>query len=218
MSAPETSLTAVELTTLDDLELVIEQGLAGFIEVGAALGRIRDRKLYRATHSTFEVYVRERWGLSRSVAYQRIDAAEVAGTLSAIADTPNEAVTRALAPLKDAPEKLRETWNNVVELHGPKPTAGQVRDIVAGDGDVAENDDHHHGDRAGRTLSKARGQRASQACTRLLLISMLFELDDALLDDIEGIEHFDRGEFLQGLRAGRRGLNRLIRRVEERGA
>jgi hypothetical protein len=133
MSEDTQVLTAVEATNLDDLELVIEKGLAGFVEVGQALQRIRDGRLYREGFATFEDYCRERWSLSRSYAYQVIDGAKIAGTLSAIADTPgpaNEAVARELTPLKDEPEQVQQVWQETVQEHGPKPTAGQVREVV----------------------------------------------------------------------------------------
>lgn len=60
------------------IEATIAQGLKSFIEVGNALQEIRDRKLYRNTHGTFEEYCREQWGLNRSYAYELIDAATVA--------------------------------------------------------------------------------------------------------------------------------------------
>ncbi len=54
--------------TLADLEAVIGRGLDTFVEVGLALGAIHERRLYRATHSTFEDYCRERWGMDRTYA------------------------------------------------------------------------------------------------------------------------------------------------------
>jgi hypothetical protein len=127
------ALTAVDATDLHDLEQVVEQGLATFVEVGKALATIKDRRLYRETHETFEAYCSERWGISRSYAYRQIDGAQVAEIVSPNGDSPapaSEAVARELAPLKNDPEKAREAWGNVVELHGPKPTAGQVRETV----------------------------------------------------------------------------------------
>jgi hypothetical protein len=126
-------LTAVEATDLHDLEQTIEKGLAGFIEVGRALKSICDGKLYREKFGTFEEYLKERWGLSRAHAYRQIEASAVVNALSPTGDTPaptSERVARELAPHKDDPEKLRQTWDNVVELHGPKPTATQTREVV----------------------------------------------------------------------------------------
>jgi DNA N-6-adenine-methyltransferase (Dam) len=127
-------LTAVEATDFDDLERVIERGLAGFVEVGRALESIRDKKLYRETHGTFEHYLRERWGMSRAHAYRQIEAAGVAGILSPIGDTPaTEAVARELAPvLHDQGEAaVVEVWREMRTKHGDRLTAEKVRRAVA---------------------------------------------------------------------------------------
>ena len=42
-------------------EMVIEMGWSTFVEVGLALARIRDARLYRIEFDTFETYCRERW-------------------------------------------------------------------------------------------------------------------------------------------------------------
>jgi hypothetical protein len=56
-----TALTAGERLDLTAAETIIREGLEKFIEVGQALAEIRDRRLYRATHRTFEEYAHERW-------------------------------------------------------------------------------------------------------------------------------------------------------------
>jgi hypothetical protein len=66
-----------EATHLARCEAVIERGVAVFTEVGRALTEIRDGKLYRAKHKTFEAYCDARWGIVRSRAYQLIDQAKV---------------------------------------------------------------------------------------------------------------------------------------------
>ncbi len=58
---------------------------------------IRDKRLYRQTHSTFEAYCRERWGWSRQRAYQQIEAASYVSSLSTGVDKPEtERQARAL--------------------------------------------------------------------------------------------------------------------------
>lgn len=64
--------------SLDELEQMIGDGLRTFVEVGLALARIRDAKLYKAPgHKTFEVYCEKRWGFSRKRAYELMEAAAV---------------------------------------------------------------------------------------------------------------------------------------------
>lgn len=119
--------------SLADCERVIERGLETFLEVGEALLEIRDRRLYRETHETFEAYSRERWGLTRKRAYDLAAAAEVAAELSPTGDTPvpsSERVARELAPLRGEPEQMRGAWQGAVEEHGPRPTVAQVREHV----------------------------------------------------------------------------------------
>jgi len=111
---------------LAELESTIERGLATFVEVGQALLEIRDSRLYRESHGTFEDYCRERWQFSDRRARQLMTAAEI-GT---IVPARNEGVARELAPLREEPETLRETWAEVTELHGDAPTAAQVREVI----------------------------------------------------------------------------------------
>lgn len=79
---------------LVELEGVIERGLTTFVEVGAALMEIRDSRLYRETHGTFEAYCRERWGWDRTYAHRTIQAAEVSRMLPMGNILPSERVAR----------------------------------------------------------------------------------------------------------------------------
>jgi hypothetical protein len=58
-----------------------------FYEAGKALRELRDRRLYRSTHPTFEGYCRDRFGFRRRHPYQLIDAASVVDNLLASAPT-----------------------------------------------------------------------------------------------------------------------------------
>jgi hypothetical protein len=126
-------LPAAETDELAQCEQVIERGLKTFMEVGHALLRIRDGKLYRAAHPTFEDYCQARWGLGRSHAYRLIDASETVAALSPIGDTPapvNEAQARELAPLRSEPELMTRAWQQAVAASGGKPTARMVGAVV----------------------------------------------------------------------------------------
>ncbi len=129
-----------ENARLTTLEGVIERGLATFVEVGQALLEIRETRLYRETHGTFEDYCRERWGWSRDYANKQIRAAEVVGSLDTIVSKPrSEGVARELAPLTDSPSLVQQAWQEATERYGPTPTAAQVREIV-----VTRLDSHNH--------------------------------------------------------------------------
>jgi hypothetical protein len=88
-------LDTLERGRLTELEAVIERGIATFVDVGLALAEIRDGRLYRQTHSTFDDYCRERWGFSRSRGYRLIRAAELAA-VSPVGDIPNERQARTI--------------------------------------------------------------------------------------------------------------------------
>jgi hypothetical protein len=117
---------------LGDLEEVIERGLTTFVEVGNAIREIRDSKLYKEAHDTFEAYCLERWGWSRAKGYQMIEAATTVQAMSTVVDTPipNERVARELTPLKGDPETMNRVWVAVVEearQTGQDVTAEKVR-------------------------------------------------------------------------------------------
>lgn len=126
-----TALATIEQKRLDELEAIIAAGFQGFADAGAAFREIRDSKLYRGTHATFEAYCPDVWGLKERQVYYLIEAASVAALLETrtTVQVPNARVARELAPLADKPEELVGAWQRAVEEHGT-PTAAQVRKIV----------------------------------------------------------------------------------------
>ncbi|MET7933450.1 DUF5131 family protein [Streptomyces sp. NPDC005322] len=124
-------LTAEESIALVEHEAVIEHGIKTFYEVGTALTDIRDRKLYRADHGTFEEYCQQRWQMSRPRAYELMAAA---GVVSAMADTgaPTPTNERQARELARVPEGQRAgVWAATVERTEGKPTAAAVRETHA---------------------------------------------------------------------------------------
>jgi hypothetical protein len=116
---------------LVDLERVISDGMRSFVDVGRALSRIRDEKLYQATHATFEAYCRERWEFTRSYAHRLIGAAGVVANWQHELPPPaNEAQARELAKLPA--EQQAEAWAEVIEVAADgKVTAKLVANVVA---------------------------------------------------------------------------------------
>jgi hypothetical protein len=114
-------LTETEADTLAHHEATIRAGLDTFVEVGQALAAIRDQRLYRTTHDTFEDYCRERWQLASRTARQMIDAAAVVDALDedrsgAVAPLPvNEAQARPLTKLRDDPAAVRAAWSRATD-------------------------------------------------------------------------------------------------------
>lgn len=121
----------ITLSRLTECEQIIERGLNTFVEVGNALLEIRDSRLYRDSHSTFEAYCQERWGMERRNAYRLIDAANVVQSVSnwtQILPT-NEAQARPLTGL--SPEEMTSAWQQVVDKSpNGKITAKLVEEVV----------------------------------------------------------------------------------------
>src|SRR5665213_1880963 len=65
---PAGALSESEQAGFAECEGILKRGLCIFYEVGFALLKIQEERLYRATHVTFEAYCRERWNMGRSYA------------------------------------------------------------------------------------------------------------------------------------------------------
>lgn len=117
--------------SLAEHEAIIERGLNTFVEVGTALLAIREERLYRAEHSTFEDYCRERWGMSERRARQLMSSAEVVGTIvpTGLPAPANEGQARELARVPE--ERRAEVWRETVERTNGRPTAAAVRETYA---------------------------------------------------------------------------------------
>lgn len=121
-------LTDSEQATLAEHEQVIEKGLKTFIEVGTALAAIREGRLYRTTHQTFETYCRERWNFNRHRASQLISAVDVVTNVTSVGlpAPANEGQARELA--KVPAEDRADVWADTLDRTNDKPTAAAVRE------------------------------------------------------------------------------------------
>lgn len=138
-------LTLAEERLRLDLERKIE---CAFFEAGKALAQLRDRKLYRSTHKTFEEYCHKRFGYTHRYANHLIAASNVFGNIrmgttncsqNELVDQTrtntlqilptSERQVRPLAKLK--PTQQQEVWLLAVEEAGGKvPTGKIVKEIV----------------------------------------------------------------------------------------
>ncbi|MGI8504518.1 MAG: hypothetical protein ACR2LR_25825 [Hassallia sp.] len=124
-------LTEDEQSDRYHLERKVERA---FYEAGKALMELRDRRLYRSTHKTFEEYSRDRFSYNRSRSYQLIDAAGVVDNLHLcpqIVDIlpTKEGQVRSLTQLD--PNQQCEVWQQAVAEAGGKVPSGRiVKDIV----------------------------------------------------------------------------------------
>ena len=110
LSRPQTA-SGAELLSDDEAvefavaEQTIRAGRDTFVSVGDALERIRDERLYRESHRTFEAYCQEVWGWGRRYVNLTIGSAacvrDLPGNLGTI--VPNEASARELSKVE--PEK-----------------------------------------------------------------------------------------------------------------
>ncbi|MEN9870014.1 MAG: hypothetical protein RLZZ171_997 [Cyanobacteriota bacterium] len=131
--SPERLLSFEERQERDALEQTVVQA---FYIAGQSLNTLRDKRLYRETHPTFEAYIRDRFAFTRAAAYYLIDAFQVVENLKCqqIVDIckilpTNESQCRPLAKLP--PEKQTEAWSKAVELAGNKvPSAKRVKEAI----------------------------------------------------------------------------------------
>ena len=90
------SISLLELKTLHKCEAVIASGIRKFLDVGNALSKIRDAKLYRGDYATFEQYCQEKWEFSSSRARQLIAAVTITESVTTGNTFQDERATRAL--------------------------------------------------------------------------------------------------------------------------
>jgi hypothetical protein len=135
---PKRILSEAEKAERDDLERTVQQA---FFVAGKALKLLRDKRLYRETHTTFESYVRDRFDFTRRAADYLISAAEIVENLKAVNSLSSldnskslpkreqivlrtnvlptkESQCRSLAKL--SPEEQHHAWYKAVELAGNK--------------------------------------------------------------------------------------------------
>lgn len=131
-------MNSLETTRLTECEAVIERGLKTFVDVGSALMEIRDSRLYRQTHGTFEDYCRERWGWGRNYTNKLISSAEVVNNLGTIVPILPATESQARPLTMFEPEQRREIWQRAVET-APEGhiTAAHVQQVV--DEEVKKN-------------------------------------------------------------------------------
>lgn len=130
----ETALTPEEQNALRDCEAQLGRYKQAFLDAGRALRTIREGKLYRETHKTFEAYCGEKWGFTSDRAGQLMRGSETVETLIAagVTDLPtNESQVRPLSKLDD--EQQVELWKQSVAENGSASNVSheKVKAVVA---------------------------------------------------------------------------------------
>ena len=97
---------------------------------GERFNRIRENKLYRETHNTWEQYCKEKWNLTSQRVGQLIQFAEISQLIKSetqVSVLPqSETQTHPLNQLP--PEEKIAAWNKAIEsANGQQPTPDQVR-------------------------------------------------------------------------------------------
>ena len=126
-------LSAADRKVLEEEEAIIEAGKRTFLDVAAALVRIRDYKgglLYKRW-GTWEAYCNERLDIGRSYALRLTDAAEIYQELlprgNKTADVVLPTVEKQIRPLKKLPSDLRrEAWRTAVKEAGEGPMSARL--------------------------------------------------------------------------------------------
>ena len=153
-------LTEEELADRHRLELKVERA---FFEAGLALRELRDKRLYKNTHRTFEEYCQNRFGFNRTSAHYKIGAAQVFETLFTFSkqSEPEEVskqmftFSKQILPTKETqvrpliklePEEQLQVWQRSVEAAGGKvPTERLVKaEVLRHLGIVERLKEKHH--------------------------------------------------------------------------
>ncbi|MEH1919416.1 hypothetical protein [Nostoc sp.] len=121
-------LTQEEQSDRLHLERKVERA---FFEAGKALMELRDRRLYRSTHKTFEEYCRSRFGYTRMAATYKIAAATVMENLSTIGLHNAEITTDGLQPPQMSTIGLQNVEMSTSGLQILPTNERQVRPLVA---------------------------------------------------------------------------------------
>ncbi|MCH2397887.1 MAG: hypothetical protein MK364_02170 [Pirellulales bacterium] len=115
------------------LDGVVKKACDAQWEMAAALNEIRERKLYRADHPTFEAYCKKQHAFTRTRAYQLTDAAEVRKQIENVYHGRQIPTSeRQCRELVVVPEnKLPEVWSQIVEhseSEGKQITAKMIKE------------------------------------------------------------------------------------------
>ncbi len=109
-------------TQLADLENTIRREQEAFFEACSAMRAIVEKRLYKARHRSLETYLRAKFGMSRSRAYQLVDCDRVMENLSTKVDKSmlprNERQVRSLAHLP--PDEQLLHWLSIRDGNATK--------------------------------------------------------------------------------------------------
>jgi len=117
----ERTLDEKEVMLLGELEITIGAGLGAAYETAKALRTIREEKLYRQDYKTFDIYVDEKWNMSRSYVSLLVGFADTVDKLSTFFpdydfNSLKEGQIRPFLACHLTEEKLKEVFEKAVEI------------------------------------------------------------------------------------------------------
>lgn len=136
------ALTGEEQDSFAQCEAAVETLKGAFWAAGKALHIIRDARLYRGTHKTFDAYCTDRWGMERPYADKLIRTWPIAEALFKKQEaglTPigvkklNQAQVWELVPAADSwdVEAATYVYDTVIEVNGEAVTAEILKGAVS---------------------------------------------------------------------------------------
>lgn len=113
-------------------EARIAAGLSAFVEVGDALLKIKEAKLYRQNYPSWETYLQNRWGMSDSQSTRLISASQICREIAGAGVTP-PAIESHARELRSVPEGERaKVWAEITtEIPVDELTAEQIAEHVS---------------------------------------------------------------------------------------
>ncbi|WP_067816491.1 hypothetical protein [Nocardia inohanensis] len=129
--AGEGPLSSRERDQLEVCESSIDALRVAFWTAGRALQIVRDGRLYRADHASFDDYVEKRWDMQRSYAHKLIRAWPLAAKLHPLAPSINEGQIRELLPVVAAHGEDAAVTVYTTLAADVKVTAGKLREAVS---------------------------------------------------------------------------------------
>lgn len=133
MPVDDKKLSAPERSQLAKHEASLKHHFGTFKAAGEALVGIRDGRLYRETHDSFEQYCRGKWDMSKTQANRLIQAAQVVSNLeistsSKVVERLTEGAIRPLTSLKPATQK--KVFQKILDKHPKEITARLVEETA----------------------------------------------------------------------------------------
>lgn len=123
-------LSDVDLADLKVCEAGVENLRVAFVIAGKALATIRNRRLYRGTHETFDAYLAERWGIKRAHADRLAREWELGAHVDELSGgATNEGQVRELAPIDEEHSRaaVDVVYTTVAEhVGGPRKVTAEL--------------------------------------------------------------------------------------------